>query len=273
MGRAWFAKRFPRRLTSDPASLARMAWYPSYRAPHPAELLDPDPFTPPGPPPMSPEERALLDSVLADPDADGPRLRYADWCDRQRDERGEFIRLQIERTRQAGGGRPPVRSDRESELLARHHARWCAPFAPWSVRDIVYRRGFAEAMSLAGRAFISISDGLFRTTPLRDVRLVAVAPFLGELARTPNLAKLDRLDLSGNRIGPDGVVELAASQYLTRLRELDLTTNDLDAAAAAALAGSPHLLGLRVLRLGNNPGLTADSVDVLRKRFGVGVLL
>src|SRR5688572_19598770 len=102
MAGGWFAKRFPRRLTADPAALARMAWNPSYRAPHPSELLDPDPFTPPGPPPMTAAERELLDAVLADQDADEPRLRYADWCDAQGDERGEFIRAQIDPTRRAG---------------------------------------------------------------------------------------------------------------------------------------------------------------------------
>jgi uncharacterized protein (TIGR02996 family) len=212
---------------------------------------------------MTPHERELLDAVLADPDADEPRLRYAEWYDRQGDERGEFIRLQID-------GRA---TDRERDLLAAHGPRWCAPFEPWSARDVVFRRGFAEAMSLAGRAFISIGEGLFRTTPLRDVRLVAVAPFLDELARTPHLARLDRLDLSGNWIGPAGVRELAHSPHLTRLRALDLTANDLDAAAAAALADSPHLGGLRELRVADNPGLTAEVVETLRERFGEGVLL
>jgi uncharacterized protein (TIGR02996 family) len=270
--------RFPRRLAgATAADLARMAWNPSYRAPHPSELLDPDPFTPPGPPPMSAEERALLDAVLADPDADAPRLRYADWCDRQGDERGEFIRLQIEEYHRGGRG---GRREEEPKYLSPSVPsapsavnRFLQALTPWSARDVEFRRGFAEAMSLAGRAFISISDGLFRTTPLRDVRLVAVQPFLGELARTANLSKLERLDLSGNQVGPAGVRELAGSPHLARLRELDLTANDLDAAAVAALAGSPHLAGLRVLRVADNPGLSAEAVEVLRKRFAEGLLL
>jgi uncharacterized protein (TIGR02996 family) len=280
MAGRWFAKRFPRRLPATAADLARMAWNPSYRAPHPSELLDPDPFVPPGPPPMTPHERALLDAVLADPDADEPRLRYAEWYDRLGDERGEFIRVQVDvvrslRDRTYGHSvtGPHPLTDRERDLLAAHGPRWCAPFEPWSARDVVFRRGFAEAMSLAGRAFISIGEGLFRTTPLRDVRLVAVAPFLDELARTPHLTRLDRLDLSGNWIGPAGVRELVGSPHLNRLRALDLTANDLDAAAVAALTDSPQLGGLRVLRVADNPGLTAEAVETLRERFGEGVLL
>jgi uncharacterized protein (TIGR02996 family) len=278
MAGGWFAKRFPRRLIgATAADLARMAWNPSYRAPHPSELLDPDPFPPPGPPPMSAEERALLDAVLADPDADDPRLRYAEWCDRQGDERGEFIRLQIEEYHRRGRG---GRREEEQKYLSPSAPsapsavnRFLQALAPWSARDVVFRRGFAEAMSLAGRAFISISDGLFRTTPLRDVRLVAVQPFMAELARTANLAMLERLDLTGNQVGSSGVRELAGSPHLTRLRELDLSANDLDAAAAAALVGSPHLAGLRVLRAADNLGLSAEAVEVLQKRFGEGLLL
>jgi uncharacterized protein (TIGR02996 family) len=211
---------------------------------------------------MTPHERELLDAVLADPDADEPRLRYADWFDSQGDERGEFIRLQI------GAGSP----DRERDLLDAHVARWLAAFAPWSARDVVFRRGFAEAMSLAGRAFISISDGLFRTTPLRDVRLVAVAPYLDELARTPNLAKLDRLDLSGNWIGPDGLRELLTSPWLGQLRSLSLADNGLTAADVDQLLADPALAGLTDLDVSGND-LGDDMPEKLRKRFGSGPLL
>src|SRR5947209_7167525 len=70
----------------------------------PQDVLCPPPFDPPGPPPLSADERALLDAVIADPDADGPRLRYADWCDRQGAPRGAFIRGQVEEFHRRGRG-------------------------------------------------------------------------------------------------------------------------------------------------------------------------
>ncbi len=256
MAGRWFAKRFPRRLSSATAAdLARMAWSPSYRAPHPSELLHPGPFTSPGPPPMPAAERKLLDAVLADPDSDEPRLRYAEWCDRQGDPRGEFIRTQIALAKE-----PTAElQDREADLVAAHGDRWLAPFTLWSARDVVFRRGFAEAMSLAGRAFISLGDGLFRTTPLRDVRLVAVAPFLDELARTANLSKLDRLDLSGNRTGPAGVRELAGSPHLSRCGSLDLSRNGLGAEGVRELLAARWWGQLAELSLAGND-LRADDV-------------
>jgi hypothetical protein len=175
------------------------------------------------------------------------------------DPRGEFIRIQI------GGTNLP----RERELIAAHHDEWVAPFAPWSAEDVVFRRGFAEAMSLSGRAFISISDGLFRTAPVRDVRLVAVQPFMAELARAPNLAKLERLSLRGNWIGPDGVKALAESPYLIRLRELDLSHNGLTADDVQPLLDLPSL---DTLELMGNP-IDEAGVEKLRKRWGSGLLL
>jgi uncharacterized protein (TIGR02996 family) len=48
--------------------------------------------------PMNP----ILPSILADPDADGPRLVYADYCEEKlgMPERAEFIRVQVEIARQ-----------------------------------------------------------------------------------------------------------------------------------------------------------------------------
>lgn len=263
----WFAKRFPRRLAgATAADLVRMARNPSYRAAHPAELLTPDPFTPPGPPPMSAAARDLLDAVLADPDADAPRLRFADWCDRQGDPRGEFIRAQIDAFHR-GGHREEDGEERFNPISAPSAVKQVLQWlAPWSARDVAFRRGFAEAMSLAGRAFISISDGLFRTTPVRDVRLVAVQPFPDELAGCANLAKLDRLDLTGNRIGGDGVRALAGSPHVSRLRCLVLRANDLDDAAVAGLERGAFP-GLRSLDVSDNP-LTTAGVAMLRERFG-----
>jgi len=173
MAGSWFAKR-----RADFAWLARS---PSHRAPRLSEISEPSRVS--GRVPMSAQERTVLDAVLAEPDADEPRFRYAEWCDRQGDPRGAFIREQL-RT-------PEVTQIQSSDER----------FAPWSARDLVYRRGFIEALSLSGRAFISLGEPLFHLTPLREVRLVAIVPFLDELIQTAHLAKLHTLDLRGNGIG------------------------------------------------------------------------
>jgi hypothetical protein len=120
-------------------------------------------------------------------------------------------------------------------------------------------------MSLTGRAFISAGEVLFRLTPLRDVRLVAVQPFMRELAACPHLANLRRLDLTGNRIGPVGARELAASPHLNGLRELGLDGNALGTDGVAALAAAPWLAGLTRLELADNGLAPADVARVLAR--------
>ncbi len=165
------------------ADFRRMARHPSAYAPTAAKVLNPAP-----PPPIARDFHPLLQAVLARPD-DDPRLAYAQWIDAADPARAEFIRLQLR-------GDPAA-----VQLLERHGPRWNAAFTPWGARDFVYRRGFVEGGSLTGRSFISLGASLLEATPLREVRLIAVAFLMDELLACPHLAKLDALDLRGNRIG------------------------------------------------------------------------
>jgi uncharacterized protein (TIGR02996 family) len=225
-----FANPLARRLRPGrpaAADLPRVALSPSYRAPNAADVLDPARARPPEPPRVSEGERRLLDAVLADPDADAPRLAYADWARKQGD------------------------------VFAAERVRAIAAFC--GAKDLVVRRGFVEGMSLSGRALISLGGELMRLTPLREVRLVAVQPYVGELARCPHLAKLRRLDLSGNRIGAVGVRELAGSAFLGGLRELGLSANDPGSEGLARLLAAPWLGSLAALELADN-GLGAAEL-------------
>jgi uncharacterized protein (TIGR02996 family) len=89
---------------------------------------------------------ALLDAIHADPDADAPRLVYADWLASLGHPRGEFIGLQL--ARQLGD--PP--SEREQALLERHGDEWAGPLhAVTSPLGRVFERGFLTAVSIEAR--------------------------------------------------------------------------------------------------------------------------
>ena len=199
-----------------PAAWLRMARHPSAYAPTAAEVLTPPPSID-----LRSDPAPHLRAVLDDPDADAPRLAFADSIAAADPARAGFIRAQL-------SGDPAAEA-----LLSRHGARWADEFAPWGARDLIYRRGFAEGMSLTGRSFISLGMGLFELTPLRDVRLIAVNFLMGELVRCPHLAKVRLLDLSGNRIGDAGAELLLGCEYLHGLRELRLAGNGLSAAVEA----------------------------------------
>lgn len=211
-----------------------MTRHPSAYAPTATEVLAPAPVPPPAVR-MSVDERRLMDAIIADPDADAPRLRYADWAEATDPERAVFIRNAVLRRDQ--GEREPAPPGRSEE-------RWASVFASYGARDIVFRRGFAEAMSLSGRCFVSLSDGLFAATPLREVRLIAVNFLMAELVRCPNLAKLRVLNLRGNRIGDAGAALLAGCGHLSNITRLDVTDNGLTPAGEEALVKS---FGPRVL--------------------------
>jgi uncharacterized protein (TIGR02996 family) len=219
----------PARLRLWPTTdeLARMARHPAAYAPTAAEVLTPPPVPLPTVP-MGEAERVLMNAIIADPDADEPRLRYADWIEPTDPERAAFICAQI----RSGGRHPPDAHGADAP-----RSEWLGPFLPFGARDVVFRRGFAEAMSLTGRAFVSLSDALFAATPLRQVRLIAVNFLLPELAACVSIRRLTRLDLRGNRIGDAGAKVLATSPHLDRLNELDLTDNDVSEVGLHAFAG------------------------------------
>ncbi len=222
-----FARRLPG--IASERDLNRMAWAPSYRAPRLRDVqnLSASPL-----PQVTGKERELLDAILDNIDATEPRRAYADFVG---GERGAFIRRQL-----AGDAHAIVPE--------------CAslPFAAWEARDLIFRNGFAEAMSLAGRCFISRGAELMRFTPLRELRLVAIAPFMGELANCPHLSRIESLSLWGNHIEADGVRHLVNSPFLTRLRHLDLRRNSLDAEAIRELRTAPWFAQLEKIDLAEN---------------------
>src|SRR5438045_2021478 len=75
-------------------------------------------------------ESEFLRAIIADPDADAPRLAYAGWLEGSVDAaRAEFIRVQCFLAALAEDEReyPPLR-EREAQLLRVHRDAWERPF-------------------------------------------------------------------------------------------------------------------------------------------------
>jgi uncharacterized protein (TIGR02996 family) len=224
------------------------------------------------------DDAPFLHAVLDHPDDDGPRLVYADWLFEQggdeRHARAEFITLQC---RLAGRVRPnsdrPAMLKRERELLARYGDAWAG-----SVRDIApayrFRRGFVEAVDLDIVTFVLRGDELFRTAPVRELRLHgSVQQDILGLAACLDLTRLRALDLSRTDLSPDGLGALLASEFTTGLRELNLGMNPARGDGfARALAASPVLAQLTRLDLTRTnlgpDGLTALLRLPVSERFG-----
>lgn len=70
-------------------------------------------------------ERGLIDGVLADPGAHGPRLVYADWLEDQGDPRAEFLRLELRlRSLQPDDAAWPAIESRLSRLRTMVKSEW-----------------------------------------------------------------------------------------------------------------------------------------------------
>ena len=107
--------------------------------------------------------------------------------------------------------------------------------ARWTARDVVWEAGLPVELSLSGRAFLAGGDELLRAAAIRSVRLVAIAPLMAELAACPHIARLARLDLSGNWIGDSGMSLFAESPHIGGLRELVVRGNGLSEAVLTRL--------------------------------------
>src|SRR5262249_33218756 len=67
---------------------------------------------------------------------------------------------------------------------------------------------------------------------------------VGELARSPRMARLTGLKLGGNRIGNEGAAALAGSPSASNLRELYVRGCGIDRAGLLRVLEAPHLAGL-----------------------------
>ncbi len=135
---------------------------------------------------------AFLRAIRADPEADLPRLVYADWLDEHDDPaRAEFVRVQCELAKlpDHDDGYAAL-EDREHELLAEHEAKWLGD-GPYPPDEWTFRRGFVDEVRL-DPADPPSSEWLTR----QAVTSVTIAP---RAALPPADAVLDLAGMEGLR--------------------------------------------------------------------------
>jgi uncharacterized protein (TIGR02996 family) len=155
--------------------------------------------------PSAPEQRGLLQAILANPYDDAPRLVYADWLEEHgQPQTGEFIRVQCELE--------PIRGLYEIDRAAELHAREAkleecrqAQLAPlkellglrWRDAPADVRRGFLYSVSTTAADFLELGAGICAACPtLRRVQLFCVNGYAARLAACEHLRGLPELELS-----------------------------------------------------------------------------
>lgn len=198
--------------------------------------------------------------AMQDEDDDTSRLVCADWLEEHGGPasaaRAEFIRVQCELARWV----PDLRrrqqlQQREQELLAEYAHAWLGPLHEHCL-SCRFERGLArvtmDATHFVSRPFAAQASELLRRARVAAVRLEDAVNATFTLAGADHLDEVTELDLSGQRLVADFIVELMKSRSLGRLRRLDLSNNQLGEPALWLLARSPHLPRLRRLLLRNN---------------------
>ena len=205
------------------------------------------------------ENEDLLRAVLADPDADEPRLAYAAWCDRQADTatkaRGEFIRLQIALVnpeKEASGIQTFELRFQEETLLDSYGAAWAAPLSNL-ITGFEYDRGFVELVTMSATRFLEYAADLFLLAPIRHLNLTGVPEVADALFTSPHLRSIRSLKMKRGGLTDAHAALLAASPVLGQLRWLAIAENAIGFAGADALAASPHLPELAYVHFYGNP--------------------
>lgn len=195
----------------------------------------------------------FLRLILADPDADGPRLVYADWLDQQgQSAQAEFIRVQCAAAAlPADDPRQEKLRGRADVLLEQHRIAWGEPLAGLANRWD-WRRGFPEFVRLDARSFLDRGDAMFAAVPVRHVELLNVLPHLGRLEESPLLTRLAGLTVA-NQFGGDAMVKaLARSPHLGGLSEIHLVRVGLTVAGVRTLLAAPGFERMKTLDLRDN---------------------
>lgn len=208
---------------------------------------------------MDDTRESLFANVLADPDADAPRLELARFLDAQADPQGELIRLQIENVKELRkyGPTPDYRRMylRTKELLSQHETEWTREVAQIAAH-LSIARGFVEGVTLDAPRFFDAVPRLYKLAPIRKLVLVDAGPLAEKIAQSPLLDQIVSLifynQSKTHPIGDDGLRALAASPHVKRMKRLGLTSNDIGPTGLEALAESKRMPELIHVELGGN---------------------
>lgn len=247
----------------------------------------------------------LLAAVLADPEADAPRLVYADWLTERGDPRGIFISLQCELAR--GTSRVAEVEAEAKTLLDSHGAQWLEGVNPGEV-TVRFRRGFVERAEVRGAEALADLTPFFEREPvtqlvhLAERRVIDAELFansnwvdrlrtlefrsshsaspvslklerLNQLLESRYLRRLTRLVFHGQRLGDQGLLRLVAQgpTVLPAIESLAVEADTIGSDAIATFAESRWSARLKELSFSDNP-IAVEGAYALAEARSPGVL-
>jgi uncharacterized protein (TIGR02996 family) len=217
-------------------------------------------------------QRQILSALLADPEAEAPRLIYADWLEEQGEPLAELVRIQValardddvrtqaqeelaERERQLLAGLPFDRPARRPQDRFHSDRPTCSDWSYEIDRGLVTL--CLHQMPPAVAAAPQPPSGWFERFGWHAIRVESPdrgdLPLdhkgLAALLDSPLMNRCLGLDLFRARLKIKAIRRLAQSAAVGNLLALDLSGHQIGVPAATALATSPHLSGLLALDL------------------------
>ena len=237
---------------------------------------------------MSSDGRVYVANCVADPDADGPRLAYADWLAGEGwNEQAELIRLQVDVAAGRVAGEGFLAAFLKAKDLATDARAALASTVEPVGCDASFRRGLPEQLTVLPEADLgpglarvcaelpvlalevervddlpAVAASLSPEIPGRLRELTWYAGYLGE----PGDPRADAAPANVSR----AVAALAAGLF-PRLERLTVRGYPIDASAARALAAAPVFGQLRELTL-RRVGLTPTGLSGILERGTPGPL-
>lgn len=227
-----------------------------------------------------PRSAELRAHILADPEDDGPRRRFAAWIRDQPPSR--YLLREYEEHRWHTSKDDPafaawliesqlwiageLRKNPRFDLTARlpgqdgsfrvttlralswdHYDLRALDSAGLIAKPLTYR-GFVEHVAIKARWFLEIAEELYADAPIRQLTMTYCKDHLDDLVRSPHLDRIRMLSLPARMM----------DNKFTRLN--DWTDEEVE-----KLAASPHLRGLRYLDFEDAPHLSERALVALAR--------
>jgi uncharacterized protein (TIGR02996 family) len=202
-------------------------------------------------------EQAFLDSIIAAPDDDAPRLVYADWLSSEGDPRGELITLQCQLARlDADDERRIPLERREQRVLLEHGHAWLG-----RKRSGKLTRGLRSSLSGSPLQISVEGPELFARAPISDLTVHGLKPEeVATIAQLPFVPRVIELSIVNGTLGDDGLRRLLDGPQWRGVRRLRLHNCDLGPGAVAALLAWPGARQLDALQVGARLGGAAVAL-------------
>ncbi len=226
---------------------------------------------------MQTDRDALLAGILADPDADLPRLVFADWLEETGHPancaRAEYIRLAIDETRHpAERGTRRKRKSRLDGLKAMFDDEWDVFHKATPGRGLFHAtrsRGFVDHVSIRPAKLATVFPELPERYPIREMLITGGALIHTPVGPLPPLPWLEKLVMFVE--GGGGMpVELLRRASVPRLRaahfrQCDVTDEDV-IRLVHVVRENPTLGNLEILDLHMSP-LTDHAAHTLAAAY------